>query len=229
MGGGVITRGTGITIPAKFTPSSGLPNLAPYFVFCMSPSVVFGVQIPRERFICYDDHRTALVFTDGACLNNGQPNDRAGWAFYFGPGPDARTVSRRLERNRPFGDVAEQTSNRAELRAAIAAIRGVHWLEDGYRRLVIASDSEYLVEGITTWIKRWIKNGWKTSEGETVKNRDLWEMLLGEVESIAECNHKIEFWRIPREYNTVADSATKKACEQADVEDFVDGIMADCI
>jgi len=54
-------------------------------------------------------------------------------------------------------------------------------------------------------------------------------MLLGDVKLVAGFNHKIEFWRISREYNTVADSAAKKAAEQADVEEFVDGIMANCI
>lgn len=141
-------RGTGIHIPAQFTPSNWLGSPAPEFFFCMKPSLVLNRSIPRERFISYEDRRTALVFTDGACLNNGQPYARAGWAFHFGPEPQRRTVSRRLESRGPFGDVAEQTSNRAELRAAIGALRGWPWREDGFSRLVIASDSEYLVQGI---------------------------------------------------------------------------------
>jgi ribonuclease HI len=40
---------------------------------------------------------------------------------------------------------------------------------------------------------RWIKNGWKTGEGETVQNKDLWKMLLGDIELVAGFKHKIEF------------------------------------
>lgn len=228
MDGGIVRRGTGIHIPAQFTPSNWLGSPAPEFFFCMKLSLVLNRSIPREGFISYEDRRTALVFTDGACLNNGQPYARAGWAFHFGPEPQRRTVSRRLESRGPFGDVAEQTSNRAELRAAIGALRGWPWREDGFSRLVIASDSEYLVQGITTWVKGWIENDWKTSEGEAVKNRDLWEMLLGDVELWAEGGGTVEFWRIPRKYNTVADGAAKKAAEQPDVEEFDCKVMANC-
>lgn len=226
--GGVVRRGTGICIPEKFTPSNWLANPAPDLIFCMRPSLLLEryPNIPRERFLHYQDRHTALVFTDGCCLNNGQHNARAGWAFYFGPDPQKRTVSRRLESRGPFGDLAEQTSNRAELRAAIAAIDGLHWCADRIHRLVIASDSEYLVEGITTWVRLWTKNRWKTVDGEPFRNKDLWQMLLGDVELWASHGGDIEFWRIPREYNTVADRAAKKAAEQADVEEFDTTIMA---
>lgn len=219
-------RGTGLNIPAKFTPPEerqrGLPNLLPGAVFCMAPSALLGVDTIRERFIGYSDRRAALMFTDGACLNNGQPNARAGWAVWFGPEPEARTVSGRLEHKGPFGDTAEQTSNRAELRAAIAGLRGCPWIQDGYNRVVIASDSEYLVEGATAWVEEWVKNGWKTSGGSAVKNQDLWEMLLGEVDRYHDAGVNVDLWRIPREYNEIADRGAREGAEKADEQEFFD-------
>lgn len=161
--------------------------------FCMAPSVLMGVKTPRERFISYYNRRAAVMFTDGACLDNGQPPARAGWAVWFGPEPEARTLYGRLECKGPIGDASEQTSNRAGLRAAISGLRCLPWIEDGYNRVVIASDSEYLVEGATAWLKKWILNGWKTARGDAVKNKDLWEMLLGEVERYHEARVRVDF------------------------------------
>lgn len=131
-------------------------------------------------------------------------------------------ASDRLEKKGPFGDVSPQTSNRAELRAVIAALRFRFWPGEGCRRFVIATDSEYVVEGATNWVKTWVENGWKTiggygqRAGEDVKNRDLWEVLLGEVERY-KTGHRyyggmdIQFWKIPREWNAIADARAKKA------------------
>ncbi|KAL1850656.1 hypothetical protein Daus18300_012867 [Diaporthe australafricana] len=219
-------RGTGINFPAKFIPFDerhrGLPKLHYGVVFCMAPDALMGVDTPRERFIGYDDRRAALMFTDGACLNNGQPNAKAGWAVWFGPEHEARTIFGRLEHKGPFGDVGEQTSNRAELRAAIAGLRCLPWIEDGYNRVVIASDSEYLVEGATAWLKKWIANGWNTARGDAVKNKDLWEMLLGEVERYHEARVVVDFWKILREYNVIADRGAKEGAEMPDEQEFVD-------
>jgi ribonuclease HI len=43
----------------------------------------------------------------------------------------------------------------------------------------IVTDSEYLAKGITSWVKGWMRNGWRTSSGQSVKNRDLWEEMWG--------------------------------------------------
>lgn len=163
-----------------------------------------------------------LVFTDGACLNNGQPNPKAGWAFVYGPETEPnkpQVVFGRLEREGPFGDAGVQSSNRAELRAAIAALRFRYWVGEGFRTIVIATDSEYTAEGCTKWIKIWIENGWKTNGGADVKNRDLWEMLLGEVERWDERGLAIHFWRIPREWNSVADAAAKRGVGEGQLSD----------
>lgn len=176
------------------------------------------------RLIRINDPKQLLVYTDGACLDNGQSNSRAGWAFVFGPLD--KVASGRLENRGPLGGPAEpQTSNRAELRAVIAVLRFRHWSSrgEGFTSIVIATDSEHVVNGATNWAKEWLEQGWKTSTGHAVKNKDLWEVLLGEVERWHDEGLKVMFWRIGRELNSVADTAAKKAARKgADMEKFMD-------
>lgn len=124
-----------------------------------------------------------------------------------------------MEKKGPFGDDSLQTSNRAELRAVIAALRFRHWPGEGFHTLVFATDSEYVVEGATKWAKNWVENGWVKRDGAAVKNQDLWEALLGEIEKFSDHGMNVEFWRIPREWNTVADAAAKDAAEQGEGPD----------
>ncbi|KAI0555603.1 RNase H domain protein [Xylaria curta] len=183
------------------------------------------------RYISHRDPNAILIFTDGACLNNGQPNPKAGWAFVHGPGFGGKPAiaSERLENVGPFGDPSVQTSNRAELRAVIAALRFRVWSGEGFRKVVIATDSEYVAQGATTWAKNWISNNWKKNGNGEVKNKDMWEMLLGEVEKWHENEVSIQFWRIPRAWNKVADAAAKKAAERVETYDeWVDASGLPC-
>ncbi|KAK7425330.1 hypothetical protein QQZ08_008227 [Neonectria magnoliae] len=216
-----IKRGTGQVFPTKFSPPSAAPT----------PNELFPVGIGRQaipnvvRFIRRDDANQVLIYADGACLNNGQANPKAGWAFYFKPKTDQHpgAVSSRLEAQGPFGEEFGQTSNRAELRAIIGALRFRHWKGEGFTTMVLATDSEYVAEGATAWTRGWVRKGWKTSTGANVKNKDLWEALLGEVERWNSHGMKIQFWRIPRGLNTAADRAAKQAAENSeDINEFSD-------
>lgn len=159
--------------------------------------------------------------TDGACLNNGQTSPTAGWAFYQGDNlkGEPLVVLGRLENRGPWGDQGSQTSNRAELRAVLAALAFRFWRGEGFKTVVIATDSSYVVDGATEWARGWVKNGWKTSGGEPVKNKDLWEMLLGECERAQKNELAIQFWKIPREWNALADGGAKKAAAKGDAPD----------
>jgi len=172
-----------------------------------------------HRFICRSNQKHILIYTDGACLNNGQPSATAGCAFVFRPSSSAAsingTVSFRLETQGPSGAVYPQTSNRAELRAVIAALQFRCWYGEGWTQLVIATDSEYVVSGATEWVQSWVRNGWLTSKNTPVKNRDLWELLLQEVQR-SERSLRVVFWRIPREWNQVADRGAKEAAAERD-------------
>lgn len=70
------------------------------------------------------------------------------------------------------------TNNRMELTAAIEALRTLHARFPSAEGATVYSDSSYLVNGITTWVKGWQKNNWKNSQKEDVLNRDLWEALI---------------------------------------------------
>jgi ribonuclease HI len=177
-----------------------------------------------------------LIYTDGACLDNGQQNPRAGCGFVFRPStpasPDGEpafdgTVSFRLESKCPRGTTQPQTSNRAELRAVIGALQFRAWYGEGWKRLVIATDSEYVVSGATKWVPGWERNGWLTAKKAPVKNRDSWELLLEEVRKLAEQGVDMLFWRIPRELNKVADEAAKKGASLNEQTKFtkIHGVM----
>ena len=101
------------------------------------------------------------AYTDGACSGNPGPG---GWAVLL------RWQGK--EKELTGGEVLT-TNNRMELTAAIQAL-------DGLKRASVVrihTDSKYVMDGITTWIKGWKKNGWKTSGKNPVKNVDLWQKL----------------------------------------------------
>ncbi len=71
------------------------------------------------------------------------------------------------------GGDAETTNNRMELRAAIEALNALK----GSRKVVLHTDSKYVMHGITEWMANWKKRGWKTAARKPVKNQDLWIAL----------------------------------------------------
>ena len=113
------------------------------------------------------------IFTDGACSGNPGPG---GWgALICGPEGD----------NELTGGAAETTNNRMELQAAIEALKS---LPDG-STICLTTDSVYVKDGITSWIKNWKARGWKTAGKKPVKNVDLWQALDSQAQ-----RHQIE-WR----------------------------------
>ncbi|MFT4178086.1 MAG: ribonuclease HI [Thermomonas sp.] len=101
------------------------------------------------------------IHTDGACLGNPGPG---GWAALL----RWRDVERELAGGEP-----DTTNNRMELMAAIAALEALR----EPCNVVLSTDSQYVRQGISQWLANWVRRGWKTSGGDAVKNRDLWERL----------------------------------------------------
>jgi ribonuclease HI len=101
------------------------------------------------------------VFTDGACSGNPGPG---GWGAILRWRGNEKELS---------GGEAETTNNRMELMAAISALEALT------RRMQVdlTTDSTYVRDGITKWMKSWKARGWKTADKKPVKNRDLWERL----------------------------------------------------
>ena len=100
------------------------------------------------------------IYTDGACLSG-----RGGWAW-------ARVSAEGQLEATGEGEHVETTNNRMELQAAIAG------LEASDRQPVrVISDSKYVIDGASSWLKHWKLKGWKTKGNKPVKNRDLWERI----------------------------------------------------
>ena len=101
------------------------------------------------------------IYTDGSCLEN--PGN-GGWAAIIIDNESIKKISGR-EKN--------TTNNRMELMAPINALKNIKTNEE----INIYTDSQYVKLGITEWINTWVKNNWKTSKKEEVKNKDLWTEL----------------------------------------------------
>ncbi len=101
------------------------------------------------------------LYTDGACSGNPGPG---GWG--------ALLSCRGTERELSGGEPAT-TNNRMEL---MAVISGLSTLKKPCR-VTVHTDSQYVRNGMTTWIKGWKKNGFRTASGAPVKNEDLWREL----------------------------------------------------
>ena len=100
------------------------------------------------------------IYTDGAC--SGNPG-RGGWAAIILDGEKIEKIS---------GSKDNTTNNRMELTAVISALKYVKGKD-----LEIYTDSKYTKDGIEKWISNWKKNGWKTTNKQDVKNKDLWDEL----------------------------------------------------
>lgn len=104
-----------------------------------------------------------LIYTDGACKGNPGPG---GWGAWLRYGQHEREL---------FGGEHVTTNNRMELTAVIQALASLKrpCAVDLY------TDSEYVRQGITSWIRGWKARGWKTADRKPVKNIDLWQTLDG--------------------------------------------------
>ena len=101
------------------------------------------------------------IYTDGAC--SGNPG-KGGWAAIILDGKDQSSIS---------GSENKTTNNRMELMAPIMALKKIK----NKSEIVIYTDSRYVKDGITEWIKKWKLNNWKSSSKKPVKNKDLWLKL----------------------------------------------------
>ncbi len=136
------------------------------------------------------------VYTDGSCLGN--PGN-GGWAFLV---VSEKDISFRA------GFEENSTNNRMELMAAIKALEFL----DNYKKISLNTDSNYVKQGITTWILNWKKNFWKTSTKQIVKNKELWERL----DHLNERKEIIWNWvkaHDDNKYNNKVDELARKAAE----------------
>ena len=171
----------------RFHPSS--PTVKPKDLY---HDPLNSCTLPGLRLVRNNNAHEILIFIDGACSNNGTPQARAGHGIKL----SARNhICGRLEDHGP------ETSNRAELRAAIVALGLRVWNGEGFDQVVLACDSEYVVKGISEWVPKWKRNRWRTVQRTPAENRDLWVMLLTELRKQDDQGVMVQFWLIPREDN----------------------------
>lgn len=101
------------------------------------------------------------LFTDGACKGNPGPG---GWGALLRYGETEKGIC---------GGESMTTNNRMEL---MAAIKGLEAIKERCT-VTLTTDSQYVRQGITSWVKKWKINGWKTAAKKPVKNDDLWKLL----------------------------------------------------
>jgi ribonuclease HI len=104
---------------------------------------------------------TVEIWTDGACSGNPGPG---GWGAVLRYGDTEKELS---------GGEAATTNNRMELMGAIQALEALKRPS----KVILHTDSKYVMDGLTKWIHGWKKNGWKTADKKPVKNEDLWKRL----------------------------------------------------
>jgi len=105
------------------------------------------------------DH--VIIHTDGACKGNPGPG---GWGAIL----QSRGHEKEL-----WGGENNTTNNRMELMAAISALEALK----RPCRVDLHTDSKYVMQGVTKWIRGWKARGWKTADKKPVKNEDLWRRL----------------------------------------------------
>ncbi|HVY03319.1 MAG TPA: ribonuclease HI [Caulobacterales bacterium] len=134
------------------------------------------------------------IWTDGACSGNPGPG---GWG--------AILIYKDSEKLLSGGEPAT-TNNRMELMGAISALEALK----RPAKVRLHTDSQYVKNGITAWLKNWKRRGWKTADNKPVANADLWKRL-----EAAEAPHEVE-WRWVRghdgdENNERADALARAA------------------
>lgn len=143
-----------------------------------------------------EDSPEVELFTDGACKGNPGPG---GWGVLL----RSKGHEKQL-----FGGAADTTNNRMELMAAIEGLRAL----TAPCKVVLTTDSQYVRQGILSWLANWKKNGWKTANKKPVKNADLWKQL-----DVLSKQHDVE-WRWVKGHsghreNDIADTLANKGVE----------------
>ena len=146
------------------------------------------------------------IFTDGACSCNPGPG---GWAAIFNRSESAETFS---------GNETLTTNNRMELTAATQAVIQICRIKPNkVDDFEIYSDSAYVINAVNNeWISKWKLNDWKTTKGEDVKNKDLWEQLCKYLNILKKNDITISFIKVKgHSGNCFNEMADKVAVEES--------------
>lgn len=138
----------------------------------MSQLELFSEKSPEKATVLNSRVQNAakelIVYTDGGCHGNPGPG---GWGCVI-----IDEATKKGEEVSFSGGEKLTTNNRMELNAVIVALSKIMELQENVT-VSVYTDSQYVKNGITTWIKNWKKNGWKTADKKPVKNQELWISL----------------------------------------------------
>jgi len=165
--------------------------------FPLSTNYFFPLPFISEYAILTPLMENIIVYTDGGC--SGNPG-AGGWGAVVIADGKVRQLS---------GGEKFTTNNRMELTAAISVLSLI--ASDAAlktRRGIVNIDSQYVKNGITTWIKSWKAKGWLTADKKPVKNQDLWQKL-DEVSANLDVNWNWVKGHAGIEYNELCDSLCK--------------------
>lgn len=118
------------------------------------------------------------IFTDGGCSNNGKDNSKGAYSALFST--DKKSEFYKFNTSKIIK--TEPTNNKAELSAIHYVLEtisdNINIFKNVNKNIIICTDSMYSINCIEKWSKNWIKNGWKNSKGEQVKNKDIIKSIL---------------------------------------------------
>ena len=103
--------------------------------------------------------KIGTVSIDGSCKGNGTGHAVSGFGIYWGPNHPYNTSER-------ISKTENQSNQVAELTAAVRAVEQIR--EKGFKEMIVQTDSMYVCNGITSWVSKWLSNGWKTAQGNEV-------------------------------------------------------------
>ncbi|CAL2032197.1 hypothetical protein CAEBREN_25363 [Caenorhabditis brenneri] len=155
------------------------------------------------------------IFTDGAAFRNGRWDAKGGWAFVYEM--NGNLVQRKG--HIPFG---KQSNNLSEFQGILEGIK--HAYSEKIYNITIGTDSQYAINSLTKWFWKWRKNGWKTSYGTDVKNREIIETIRSWMKAIDDQGGNVRLKHVPghgtNELNNLADSLAKKAALENPIYDY---------
>lgn len=165
--------------------------------------------------------KSIVVSVDGGSRGNNasNPNSRAAYGVSFGPGC-MWNVCHVLKASDP------QTSSRAELEAVRQALQVVLTRRaqgefDGWREIIIKTDSDYVAKSFTQYIWEWEVNGYRKTDGKPVQHMELIQDIHATIVAM-EPHMAVRFWRVDRQWNTEADALVNRVLDETSDSGYED-------
>jgi len=106
------------------------------------------------------------LYCDGGCRGNQEKNNVGGWGVL---------LQYKEHEKELYGGAINTTNNKMELTSVIEGLKAI---KNKKIPVVVVMDSQYVIKGITEWVRNWVKNNWRTIQKKPVENKELWQELL---------------------------------------------------